>query len=249
MEDLLKKQLTRGNLLIGTIVTLPSPEVAEILCLSGFDWLFVDLEHSALSIQDAQVILQAAAPQIPGVIRVPKNDEVWIKKALDTGTSGIIVPLVRTAQEAEAAVRLCKYPPQGARSVGISRAQGYGRDFQEYVESANNAIAVIIQIEHADAVNNIDDIVKVSGIDCLFIGPYDLSASMGKIGNVTDPDVQNAILHVKNRAEQAKIPLGIFGATAEAVDPYIRSGYTLIAVGIDAMMLGNAARTITKSLK
>jgi len=202
-----------------------------------------------LSIRDAQGILQASAPHIPCVVRVPTNDEVWIKKALDIGSCGIIVPRVRTTQEAETSVRLCKYPSEGIRSVGIARAQGYGLNFQKYVGSANDETAVIIQIEHVDAVNNIENIMQVSGIDCLFIGPYDLSASMGKTGNISDPDIQNAILHVKNCAEHAKTPLGIFGATAEAVSPYIQSGYTLIAVGIDTILIGNAAKTITDSLK
>ena len=249
MNESFKRKLTRGELLIGTIVTLPSPEISEILCGSGFDWLFVDLEHSALSIKDAQVILQAASPQTPCLIRVPSLDEIWIKKALDIGPAGIIIPQVQTAQEAKLAVQLCKYPPEGVRSVGIARAQGYGPKFQEYISTANENTAVIIQIEHKDAVNNIDDVIKVSGIDCLFVGPYDLSASMGKAGLTTDPDVQNAIRRVKVSADGAKIPLGIFGATPEAVEPYIQDGYTLITVGIDVMLIGNAAKGITDLLK
>jgi 2-keto-3-deoxy-L-rhamnonate aldolase RhmA len=249
MQKQFKIKLSRHDLLVGTIVTLPSPEITEILCGSGFDWLFVDLEHSALSIKDAQVILQTATPQVPCVVRVPSNDEVWIKKALDIGAVGIIVPQVRTAEEAEQAVRLCKYPPEGSRSVGIARAQGYGQKFQDYVLSANDETAVILQIEHLDGVDNLEKILSVAGIDCLFVGPYDLSASMGKTGLLNDPDVQNAILRVKNAAEQANIPLGIFGATAEAVKPYIDSGYTVIAVGIDTLLLGNAAKSITALLK
>lgn len=248
MNEAFKKRLIRRDLFIGTILTLPSPETAEILCLSGFDWLFVDLEHSALSIRDAQCVLQAAAPKTPCLIRVPACDEVWIKRVLDIGASGIIVPQVRTVEEAEAAVRFCKYPPEGTRSVGISRAQGYGRHFQTYVAAANEDIVVILQIEHIDAVNNIDNILAVPGIDGLFIGPYDLSASMGKTGRTTDPDVQQAISRVKACADRAKMPLGIFGATADAVKPYIQSGYTLIAVGIDTMLIRQAAKDITNQL-
>jgi len=180
---------------------------------------------------------------------VPSIDEAWIKKALDIGACGIIVPQIRTPEEAETSVRLCRYPPVGVRSVGIARAQRYGMNFQEYVASANDETAVIIQIEHIDAVNKIEEIVEVPGIDCFFIGPYDLSASLGKTGLINDPDVQNAILHVKQCVERAKVPLGIFGATADAVNPYIRSGYTLIAVSMDTMMLGSGAKTITSSLK
>ena len=249
MEPSFKNKLIQNNLLIGTIITLPAPEIAEIFCSAGFDWLFVDLEHSAMSIKDVQVILQAAAPQAPCVIRVPSNDDVWIKKALDIGAAGIIVPNVRTTEEAERAVQRCKYPPEGVRSVGIARAQSYGDKLHEYLSSANDDLAVIIQIEHIDAVDNIHNLIKIPGIDSLFIGPYDLAASMGKMGQTTDTEVQNAIARVKQCAQQANLPLGIFGPTTEAVRPYIQGGYTLIAVGIDTLFLGNAGKTITASLK
>ena len=249
MEDSLKRKLSRGDLLIGTIITLPSPEIAEIFRSCGFDWLFVDLEHGSLSVGDAQAILQAASPDLPCAVRVPASDEAWMKRVLDIGSAGIIVPMVRTAEEVEKSVRLCKYTPEGIRSVGIARAHGYGRNFHEYVASANDETAVIVQIEHVDAVNDIENILEVPGIDCLFVGPYDLSASMGKTGLTTYPEVQAAISHVRDCAERAKMPLGIFGATTDVVEPYIRSGYTLIAVSMDTMLIGNAAGKITDSLK
>jgi 2-dehydro-3-deoxyglucarate aldolase/4-hydroxy-2-oxoheptanedioate aldolase len=249
MKDSFKANLARHQLLVGTIITLPTPAIAEIYGLSGFDWLFVDLEHSAMSISDAQAILQAATPQTPCVIRVPAIEDVWFKKTLDIGAAGIIVPNVRTTQEAERAVQLCKYPPAGTRSVGIARAQGYGDRFQEYLASANDDIAVIIQIEHIDAVDHIESLVQVLGIDGLFIGPYDLAASMGKMGRPTDPEVQEAILRIKRAAEAIKRPLGIFAPSAEAVQPYIQTGYTLVAVGIDTLLLSDAAKNITSLLK
>ncbi len=244
-----RKKLARQDRLIGVIMTLPSPEIAEILALSGMDWLFVDLEHSALSIRDAQAILQAAEPETPCVVRAPSTDEIWMKKILDIGASGVIVPQIRTAEDAAAAVRFCKYPPEGSRSVGIARAHGYGKKFQEYVASANEETAVILQIEHIDAVNAIEAILAVPAIDCLFVGPYDLSASMGKTGQVDHPDVRNAMSQVKHSADRAKMPMGIFGATAEAVSPFIQEGYSLIAVGMDALLMGNAAREIAAALK
>ena len=249
MTTSFKKKLIRGDLLYGTIITLPATEIVEIFSQAGLDWLFVDLEHSAMSIRDAQALLQTAGARTPCLVRVPANDEIWIKKALDIGAAGIIVPQVNRAEDAERAVQLCRYPPGGARSVGIARAQGYGTGFQEYVASANDEITVIIQIEHIDAVENISEILKVPGLDGLFIGPYDLSASMGKTGLTTDPAVQKAISQVKKCAGRADVPIGIFGATPEAVEPYIQAGYTLIAVGIDTMLLGKAAREIITSLK
>lgn len=249
MKESFRKKLHRGDPLIGTLITIPSTEISEIYAHAGFDWLFIDLEHSALSVKDAQMILQSASPQVECLIRVPSNDETWIKKALDIGASGIIIPQVKTAAEAKKAIQFCKYPPEGIRGVGIARAQGYGEKFQEYVVNANDDIAVIIQIEHIDAAKNIEEIIQIAGIDCLFIGPYDLSASMGKMGLTADLDVQDAIKHVKVHAETAKIPLGIFGVTADAVQPYIENGYTLIAVGIDTMLISKVAKGIVGKLK
>lgn len=249
MNKIFKQKLKRGDLLVGTIITMPSPEIAEIYSWAGFDWLFIDLEHGVISLRDAQMILQSASSKTPCIIRVPSIDEVWIKKALDIGPTGIILPQVKTADQVEIAIQYCKYPPEGVRSVGIARAQGYGEKFQEYVASANNDIAVIVQIEHKDAVDCIEDIIGVPGIDCLFIGPYDLSASMNKPGQITDPEVKNAIEKVKKSAERANIPLGIFGASVEAVGPFIQRGYTVIAVGMDTALISKAAKNIVGSLK
>ena len=244
-----KEKLQRGDLLVGTLVTLSSTEVTEILCQAGLDWLFVDLEHSALSIRDAQCILQTAAPAVPGVVRIPSHDSVWIKKALDIGAAGIIAPLVKKPEEARHIIRQSKYPPGGARSVGIARAQGYGHRFADYVASANHTTAVILQIEHIEAVRNIDAILAEPGIDGLFVGPYDLSASMDLTGRITAPEVQQAIARVKKAAQKNGIPLGIFASTAESAKPFAEEGYTLIAVGIDTMLLGEAAKSIADAFK
>ena len=249
MQTSFKRRLSHGDVLVGTIVTLPSPEMVEIFCSAGFDWLFVDLEHGALGVREAQVLLQAAGEQVPCLVRVPSIDEVWIKRALDIGAAGIIAPNVRSAEAARKVVRLCKYPPEGSRSVGIARAQGYGERFQESVATANEAVAVIIQIEHVDAVAAIEEIIAVAGIDAVFVGPYDLSASMHKMGLTTDPAVQNAIRKVWQSTRAARIPIGIFGPTAESVKPYIQNGYTLIVVGTDTLMLVSAAKDITSALK
>ena len=248
MHSKFRQKLKDKELQIGTIVSLPAPEIAEIFTGAGLDWLFLELEHSVMSLGEAQSVVQAAS-QIPVAIRVPAIDEVWIKKALDIGPAGIIIPQVKTADETQRVMELCKYPPQGKRTVGIARAQGYGEKFQEYVANANENTAVILMIEHITAVKNIADISKVPGIDCLFVGPYDLSASMNKTGQTTDPDVQSAITQVKDSAERANLPLGIFGATSEAVRPYIQNGYTLIAVGSDTLILGKAAKEIREKCR
>ena len=243
-----RDKLVGGETLLGTMITLPSPEMVEIMVDVGFDWLFIDCEHGAFDASTAQSLLQAAGNRCPGVIRVPNSDDVWIKKALDIGASGIIVPQVNSAAQARAVVSSCKYPPTGSRGVGIGRAHGYGARFNEYVADANNQVAVIVQAEHIDAVNRIEEIATVPGIDAVLIGPYDLSASLGKIGQLDDPELIAAIEKVRICCSDAGIQLGFFGINAEAVKPYIAQGYTLIAVGVDVLFASSAAMSTLAAL-
>lgn len=249
MNSDFRKRLNRGDVLTGTLITLPSAEVAEIMAEVGFDWLFIDTEHSPFNAQGAQTILQGAGNSCPCVVRIPANDEFWIKKALDIGAQGIIAPQVNSAEEAEAVVRMCKYPPQGNRGVGISRAHKYGLRFNEYMERANDEIAVILQAETTMALKNISEIAAVPGIDAVFIGPYDLSASMGKLGRLTDPEVEQAITTIADSCRKAGVRLGIFGATAEAVEPFIKQDFTLLAIGTDGLHMAHRAKEILQSLK
>jgi len=232
-----RQTIKEGRPLLGTIQTLNAPEVTEIIAAAGFDWLFVDVEHSTLDIAQAQRLLQAAGNLLPCVVRSPNHEEMWIKKILDIGAAGILFPRVNSAAEAERIVQYCKYSPLGSRSVGVARAHGYGATFCEYVEKANQDIAVIVQIEDIAAVNNIESIVAVPGIDALFIGPYDLSASMGMPGRVTAPEVKaqiEKVLHVGKAANQA---VGIFTMDPNTVNDLVQKGYSLICSGIDTAVL------------
>ena len=249
MKTDFRKKLNRGDVLVGTLITLPCAEVAEIMAEVGFDWLFIDTEHSPFNAYGAQTILQAAGHSCPCVVRVPSQDEVWIKKALDIGANGIIAPQVNSAAEAEAVVRMCKYPPQGNRSVGISRAHKYGLRFNEYMERANDEIAVILQAESTQALKNISEIVKVPGIDAIFIGPYDLSASLDKLGQLTDPEVEQAITTIADSCRKAGVRLGIFAATAEVAAPFVQQNFTLLAIGTDGLHMAHRAQEILKTLK
>ncbi|WP_372682578.1 HpcH/HpaI aldolase/citrate lyase family protein [Desulfosarcina sp.] len=244
-----RKRLLQGDLLTGTIISLSCPQIAELLSRSGFDWLFIDGEHGCLSAGEIQLLLQAAQPRCPCVVRVAANHEAAIKQALDIGADGIIAPLVNDADTASRVVACAKYPPLGQRSVGIARAQGYGASFAEYVSRANADTAVIIQVEHVDAVANIASILDVSGVDGVFIGPYDLSASMGKPGKIQDADVQHHIQTVRLACLKHRMALGIFGVDAAAVVPFIEQGYTLNAVGMDTLMLEQSARRVLSELK
>jgi len=244
----IRARLQQGDTLIGTLITIPAPEVAEIMAEIGFDWLFIDTEHGAFDAQSAQGILQAVDHRCPCVIRVPTNDEVWIKKALDIGAAGIVAPGVHSAEEAERIVQMCKYPPRGTRGVGIGRAHGYGLKFKEYVANANDDIAVILQAENTHAVKNIAEIVQVPEVDAVLIGPYDLSASMGKLGRINDDEVQAAIASVTECCRGAGIPLGIFADSAESAAPFIERGYTLIAISTDCLHMAQGARATLKAM-
>ncbi|MFO7688005.1 MAG: aldolase/citrate lyase family protein [Desulfobacterales bacterium] len=249
MQTVFRQKLTERAPLIGTIVGSPAPETAEVLSLCGFDWLFIDMEHGAFDVLELQRMLQAVAGKVPCLVRVPVLEETWIKKSLDAGADGIIVPHVSSAAEAVQAVQLSKYPPMGRRSVGLARAHGYGTRFSAYVTQANDSVAVVLQIEHIDAVNHIEEILGVDNVDALFIGPYDLSASMGLMGRVNDPEVAAAMATVRTRAAEAGMPVGVFVAGAAEARPYVLDGYVLVAVSTDTMMLAGAARQIVDTVK
>jgi 2-keto-3-deoxy-L-rhamnonate aldolase RhmA len=244
-----RQKLLQRELLLGTMITLPSPEMVEIMVDAGFDWLFIDCEHAAFDSRVAQSLLQAAGGRCPCVIRVPNSDDVWIKKMLDIGADGIIVPQVNSPEQARRAIRSCKYPPQGTRGVGLGRAHRYGARFKEYLDNANSDIAVILQAEHIDAVHGIEEITALPGIDAILVGPYDLSASLGKMGNVDDPEVVQAIDKVRDACLAKKIPLGYFGVSPAAVKAYLEQGYTLITVGVDALFAQSAAMDVLSALR
>jgi 2-dehydro-3-deoxyglucarate aldolase len=243
-----RSRLKDGDLLLGTLVTLQSPEAAEIFSRAGFDWLFIDMEHSPLDVRDAIAHIRAAGERSGCILRVPLNDEIWLKKALDTRCDGVLIPQVNSKADALKAVRFCKYPPKGTRSVGITRAQGYGGDGGEYLRRANDDVSVIVQIEHRDAVANLDEILSVEGIDAVLIGPYDLSSSFGLVGQLDAPEVVAAIEHVRRTCQEKDVPIGIFSATTEGACRQIEQGYRLIAVSSDVLMLVNFSREILKTL-
>jgi len=248
MADSFRARLRRGEPLIGMIVAIESPEATEVLAASGFDWLFIDGEHSPLSPAAVQRMLMAAG-QVPCAVRVPCNDEAFIKQALDGGAAGIIVPQVNSAEDAALAVRRAKYPPAGQRGVGTSRALGYGYGIAEYVARANDDTALIVQAEHILAVEAIEQIVAVPGIDAIFVGPFDLSLSMGLPGQVDHPAVVAAIERVREVTMRAGLPLGYFGVGPDNVRHWMTRGFSLMACGVDLMMLGARAREVVSSLR
>jgi len=249
MTQSFRKRLQSGDTLIGCLLQMPLPESAEAFVQAGYDWLFIDLEHSPMDARNALDILTAVDSRVPCVVRVPWNDEANIKKALDIGATGIIVPLVNTVEEAKLAVGRCKFPPMGFRSVGVTRAQRFDLDFESYMKRANDEIAVIVQIEHIEAVRNIDAILDVPGIDGVFVGPFDMSGSMDLPGQINHPKVQDAIKQVIKACVKRDIARCIYAHTPDHARTYMEQGYKVIGLCTDYIMLARTAAGYLKAVK
>ncbi len=244
-----RARLQQGELLIGTLISLPNTEIVELLAKSDFDWLFVDGEHGPFDTLQMQHMLQAASPHCPCLIRVASHDAVAIKNALDIGAAGIIVPQINSVEEARIAIQAAKYPPRGNRGVGLARAHGYGMSFTDYLGRADNDTCVVLQAETRAAIENIEDIVALDHLDAILIGPYDLSANLGHIGELEHPEVIQAIDKVERTCKEKNVKLGYFGVDAQAVRPYIDRGFTLITAGVDSLFVLNGAQELIQALR
>lgn len=243
-----KTRLRGGDLLIGPMITLRSTETAELLAGLGYDWLFIDTEHTPMGPPEVHALLQAAGA-VPCLIRLPSSDVTAISKALDAGAAGIIVPQVNSAEQARQIVTAARYAPEGSRGRGVARAHAYGQKLAEYTQTANETVVVVVQAEHPDAIANIDAIVNVEGLDGVLVGPYDLASSLGHQGDVDHPDVVAAIRRVRDACRAKRLPAGILGISAQTVRTYIAEGFTLVIAGIDVLMLGEAAKGMLGEVK
>jgi len=246
------KELWReGKTAVGTWLSLGSPLVAEIIAYLGFDWVVIDTEHGTIDIETTQSIIQAisATDTVP-IVRVPWNDPALIKRALDAGAYGLVIPMVNNGEEAIRAVQASRYPPVGIRSYGGPRVRLYGG--VDYFEHANEEILVIVQIEHINAVNRIDEILSVGGVDGFFIGPQDLAASMGikpALDN-SDPRHIEAVSKVLSAGEKHHVPGGILVGSPEAVNQRIAEGFQFIGLSSDEGFLRRAAlEALSKVIK
>jgi 2-dehydro-3-deoxyglucarate aldolase len=244
-----KARLRAGELLHGTLLTMAATEVADLLATAGFDWLFVDAEHGALDPRDVLLILQVVAGRTACLVRVPALEEAWIKRVLDAGADGIIVPQISTAEQAERAVRFAHYPPRGTRGLGTGRANRYGLGLAGHLDRAREQVTVVVQAETADAVRNIEAITRVADLDAVFVGPFDLSASLGHPGELDHPEVRSAIERVAEACRSAGVRSGIFGLGAAGLRSRPGEGFTLLAAGVDAALLGGAAEMLVKDLR
>jgi 4-hydroxy-2-oxoheptanedioate aldolase len=245
-----KQLLREGKPAIGTWLVLPDPYAASFMARVGFDWLTVEMEHSPITLDTAALMFQMIA-QAGGVplVRIPWRTGENIKRVLDCGAWGIVFPMTNSADEAEAAVAAAKYPPRGSRSVGGSlAAMTFGTDNPTYYARANDETMIIIQMEHIQAVEHADEILRVPGIDAIFIGPTDLSASMGKTpsGEVEDPEVQEAIRHVRTVAATHGVASGIHVFSPEAVAQRVQEGFRFVALASDARFMTGGAKAALK---
>ncbi|GMQ85365.1 MAG: 4-hydroxy-2-oxoheptanedioate aldolase [Acidimicrobiia bacterium] len=242
MTNPVKRKLENGQKTIGGFLQTISPVAAEIMSQSGFDWLIVDLEHAPGDFANLQAQLQAMNGS--GVVpfaRAPWNDAVAIKKILDTGVMGVLIPYVNTRREAEAAVAACKYPPQGVRGVaGSPRAAGYTGNVMEYLTSANAEVIVMIAVETAEAVENLDEILTVDGLDGIFIGPMDLASSLGYLGDAARPEVQDVIAVIEQKVLTSDKFLGTLAGTWIKASECFEKGYQWLVLMQDGAALRRA---------
>lgn len=237
---------------LGSWITIGNSSIAEIMADAGFDWLCIDLEHTITDYAEAQqLILAIQSKGIKAFVRVGDNNSRIIKRILDAGADGIIVPSVNSAAEAKKAVNSIKYPPIGTRGVGLARAQGYGFGFESYRDGKAKEIKLIVQIEHINAINELDAIIQTDGVDGTFIGPYDLSGSLGKPGQWDEPEVKKAIEIYEVTAKKYNKIMGfhVVPPNYELVEEKIKKGYNFIAFGFDAIFLGTMVRNQLKMIK
>jgi 2-keto-3-deoxy-L-rhamnonate aldolase RhmA len=245
----LKARLSRGEPTLGLWVTLEAAAVSEIAATLGLDWLVVDTEHGALDFRETLDHVRAVArSRTAPLVRVPEIEEGTFKRVLDLGAEGLLVPMVRSAEEVRRAVRFAKYPPEGIRGIAVERATQWGLDLAGYLAKANRETLVIPIIENIQAADDFDAILDVPGVDAIFFGPFDFAASMGRLGEWNHPEVWTRIEAMRKKAQARGMPLGIAAPGIADARRRIDEGFRMIAVGFDAVFLTRAISDVLKAL-
>jgi len=248
----LKQKLKNNQLSIGSWITIGHSAVIDIMASAGFEWLVIDMEHTSIDLTMAHTLISTIqANGIKALVRVSKNEEVIIKKVLDMGADGIIVPMIKSKADALEAIDYAKYPPVGKRGVGLFRAQNYGLSFDKYKKWVDEELVIIAQIEHFEAVNAIEEIITTDGIDGVIVGPYDLSGSMGYPGEYDREDVKESIAKVLEACKKHNIPSGfhVIESDPTKLNERIAQGCTFLAYSLDFFFLGDSARNGMKKVK
>lgn len=241
----LKAKLKSGQLCLGTWITLGHSAIAEIFAKSGFDWIVVDLEHSTMSIEQAgELIRTIDLAGVSPLVRLTSNDTNLIKRVMDAGAHGIVIPNVNNPEDARIAVAATRYAPRGHRGVGLARAQQYGPGFNDYLKWQENGPIIIVQIEHQSALSHLEEIFTIAGVDGFIIGPYDLSCSMGMPGEFDRPEFASAVQEILQTGIRVGCSAGIHivEPDPERLRQVIDEGYRFIAYSVDVRMLDVSAR-------
>lgn len=243
-----RERLRHGPVRYGIFVGLGAPVAAEIVAGAGFDWLMLDAEHAPNDPRAVLHQLQAvAAYDVDVVVRPNGHAAELIKQLLDVGARSLVVPMVDTAEQADAVVRATRYPPHGVRGVGtaLARAAGWGR-VDDYFQRADEEMCVVVQVESRLALDQLDEIARVDGVDAVFVGPSDLAASLGHLGEPGHPDVRAAVTDALGRVAAAGSVAGVYGATPELADEYVGHGARFVAVGVDTVLLARASSELAR---
>lgn len=247
-----KKKLSERRQTFGTWQMIGNTSISEILCDAGFDWVTIDMEHTGIDVSGALELIRVVdrCGKVPAV-RLSVNDFTLIKRVLDSGAKMIIVPMVMNKDDAEKAVSAVYYPPRGTRGVGLARAQGYGFGFEEYKRNFENEAVIVAQIEHIEAVDNLEEILSVDGIDATIIGPYDLSGSLGFPGEFEREDFKEALIKYEEVSKKMRKPMGyhMVEPTKENVNELVEKGYQFIALGFDSYFIGRQCREVLNNVK
>ncbi|MFB6226973.1 MAG: HpcH/HpaI aldolase/citrate lyase family protein [Halobacteriales archaeon] len=228
---------------VGTWISIGHPVVAEVTAELGLDFLLIDLEHTPIDLQTVENMIravEATGSETQVVVRVADNDPVRLKQILDTGISTVMVPMIETSGEARDLVDAVKYPPEGIRGVASGRATGYGRDFEEYVETVNARISTIVQVETLTGLENVEEIADVAGVDALFVGPSDLSASLGLFGDRSADEFDEAVERIVAAGRSADVPVGTLSVDPDGIERCVRRGFDFLIVGKDTASLATA---------
>ncbi len=240
----LRARLQAGQPTVGGWQQLPCPEAAEIMGRAGYDWVAVDMEHGPIDRHQLPNLFRALeyGGALP-FVRVAEASRFNIKAALDAGAKGLILPMIETASQLAEALAFARYPPQGERGVGYCRANNHGGDFDAYLDEAKHTF-IAAQIEHIRAVDNLEEILALPGLDAIMVGPYDLSGSLGVTGQLDHPDMEKAMQRIAALAAQRGIPMGchVVQPNPEELRARIREGYLFLAYGLDTVFLSAAAR-------
>ncbi len=245
-----RARLAAGESLLGAVLTLASAPVASLLAASGFDWLWIDLEHGAISLESAQQMIWASqgTAAVP-LVRVPWHEPWLVKPLLDAGAMGVITPMVESAEQAATAVAALRYPPAGMRGYAPTLAPArWGLSVADYAAVADRALLAIVQIETAAAVQRIEQIVAVPGLDLVFVGLYDLSGSLGLLGQVEHPLVEAAAQRVLDAAQRAGVAAGTIALDPATRRRRLEQGFSFVAVATDGSLLTGAARQVLAEL-